>query len=146
MTGKRLHGESHTRLHNIWLGMKNRCYNSKHDRYPFYGALGIQVCQEWKDDYITFRDWAKSNGYKDGLTIDRIDVHSNYCPSNCRWVDRKAQARNRTSNVFFKGKCLATWCEEVGIKQGTLNRRIKAGWPIEKALFAPVRTTNKKGN
>lgn len=132
------HGESHTRLHNIWLGMKNRCYNKKHDRYPFYGGRGIAVCPEWKNDYIAFRDWARSHGYSDNLTIDRIDVNGNYCPFNCRWIDRKEQARNRTSNVFYKGKCLAEWCELLGISQKALNRRLRDGWNIEKALFTPL--------
>ena len=140
MTGKREHGESHTRLHNIWLGIKNRCSNPKSDRYQFYGAKGIEVCEEWRNDYISFRDWAKSNGYSNELTIDRIDVYGNYEPSNCRWVDRKHQARNRTTNVFYKGKCLAQWCEELKIDPRTLDRRIhQYKWSIEKALFTPVR-------
>ncbi len=143
MTGKKTHGESHTRLHNIWLGIKNRCYNAKHDRYPFYGGRGIRVCEEWKNDYVVFSKWAKTHGYKPHLTIDRIDVNKNYSPSNCRWTDRKNQARNRTSNVFYKGKCLAAWCEELDLKQGTLNRRLKAGWPIEKALFTPLLRNRK---
>lgn len=137
-----IHRESHTRLHNIWIGIKNRCYNPRNNKYQFYGARGIQVCDDWKNDYLSFRDWARSNGYEDNLTIGRIDVNGNYCPSNCRWVDRKAQARNRSTNVFYKGKCLAEWCEEVGISQSNLNNRLKLGWPMEKALHTPVRGHN----
>lgn len=89
------HGETNTRLFNIWTGMKARCELKSHTSYDRYGARGISVCDEWKNSYVSFRDWAKANGYADHLTIDRIDSSGNYEPSNCRWVTYKEQAQNR---------------------------------------------------
>ncbi len=128
------HRESHTRLHNIWLGMKNRCYNKNSDRFPFYGDRGITVTDEWKHDYMAFRDWALKNGYSDDLTIERVDVNKGYSPTNCKWIDRKGQARNRRSTVLFNGKTLPEWEEITGISYKTLWRRLHAGWDFDKAI------------
>lgn len=82
------HGEHGTRLYWIWRDMIKRCYNTKCDCYKWYGEKGISVCDEWRTSYSNFRDWAKLNGYNDGLTIDRIDPNKNYEPSNCQWLTR----------------------------------------------------------
>ena len=73
------------RLYMVWCGMKERCYSPKHNRYKNYGGRGITVCEEWRNDYAAFRDWAMANGYdpeapRGACTIDRIDVNGNYCP------------------------------------------------------------------
>jgi len=75
--------------------MKARCNNKNHEKYPIYGGRGIIVCDEWKNSYEVFRDWALENGYKDDLTIDRRNNDGNYNPSNCRWVTLNVQARNK---------------------------------------------------
>ena len=103
------------------------------------------MCDEWRNDFMSFYNWAVSNGYSNELTIDRIDYTGNYEPSNCRWVSYKKQANNKSSNVLitFNGitHTLSEWCYIVGIKQSTLNHRInKAHWPVEKALTTPVKT------
>lgn len=96
----KIHGESHARLYAVWRGMKRRCYCPRHKYFKDYGGRGIQVCEEWRDNYQAFRDWAYANGYdemapKGQCTIDRIDCNSNYTPENCRWVDMKTQRHNR---------------------------------------------------
>ena len=80
--------------------MIGRCYDEKNNSYRWYGARGITVCDEWRNDYAAFRDWAYANGYIEGAargecTIDRIDVEGQYCPKNCRWVGADVQTKNR---------------------------------------------------
>jgi hypothetical protein len=124
-------GISHTRLYNIWLKLKAKCYRITDDHYKWYGGRGITVCDEWKNDFKAFYDWAMSNGYADDLTIDRIDNNGNYCPSNCRWVDMKTQCNNRRSNILVTvdGKTLniQQWSELTGIKYHTLYMRYMRG-------------------
>lgn len=89
------HGLEHTRIYRIWTCMKSRCYSPANGMYRHYGGRGITVCDEWKDDITAFHKWAIANGYRDDLTIDRIDVNGNYEPSNCRWATYSQQNKNR---------------------------------------------------
>lgn len=86
------HGESDTRLYRTWSAMKQRCFNPNLPIYKYYGGRGITVCDEWKDDFVAFRDWALANGYDDTLTIDRIDNDGDYCPQNCQFLTRSENA------------------------------------------------------
>lgn len=89
------HGMWSSRLHTIWSSMKSRCYNEKSRSYKYYGGRGITICDKWLHDFQVFFDWAMANGYKDNLSIDRIDPNGNYCPDNCRWITMAEQQRNK---------------------------------------------------
>jgi len=85
-------------LYSTWVSFKHRCNNPNAQHYNRYGGRGITVCEEWKDDFQTFYDWAMKNGYRHGLTIDREDNDSGYSPENCRWVTQKVNNNNRHQN------------------------------------------------
>lgn len=87
------HGRSKDRLYKIWESMKKRCYYQKHEAYKSYGGKGVIVCEAWRFDFQAFYDWALANGYRDGLTIDRINVNGNYEPSNCQWLTRSENTK-----------------------------------------------------
>lgn len=89
------HGLEHTRIYRIWSGMRSRCYSPANRMYRCYGGRGITICDEWKDDITAFHKWAMANGYRDDLTIDRINNDGNYEPSNCRWATYSQQNKNR---------------------------------------------------
>ena len=135
------HQMMNTRLYRIWQNMKRRCYTPSIDSYKYYGARGIKVCEEWLDKqngFINFYNWAMANGYKDNLTIDRIDVNGNYGPNNCRWATVKEQANNKRNNLFiqYKGEkhTIAEWSKILKIKRETIRYRIKHNFPLEKVF------------
>lgn len=139
------HNQSHNRIYMTWQDMKKRCYSVKNKGYHNYGGRGIKVCEEWKNDFQSFYDWAMANGYTDELTIDRIDVNGNYEPNNCRWATIKEQGFNRRNNhlLTFNGvtKTMMEWSMETGLNYDCIRARINDyGWSVEKAL-----TTQSRG-
>jgi len=138
------HGKTKTKLHHIWNDMKKRCYNIKSISYPWYGAKGIIVCDEWKNDFSEFYEWAYANGYEEGLTIERLDVTKNYEPINCKFVTKYEQHLNTSRSLFitYKGetKVLSEWCRLLGLRYATIRGRIKvSNWTIEEAFETPTR-------
>ena len=124
------HGMKNTRIYNIWCSMKQRCNNKNCSVYKSYGAKGISVCPEWNSNFISFYNWSISNGYKDNLTIDRLDNSKGYSPENCRWATAKQQARNRISNIIIEhngeSKILIEWCEKYNVRYSTVYDRLVA--------------------
>lgn len=131
------HGLTKTNIYSRWLKMKDRCYNENSIAYKDYGGRGIKMCNEWEDDFMTFYHWAVNNGYKEDLSIDRIDNNKGYSPENCRWVTIKEQTRNRRSNIYVRGKCLTDYCSDYGSSFSRVASRVKRGWDIETAIKCP---------
>lgn len=132
------HGEKHSKLYGIWSAMKARCKNPNVYAYNRYGGRGISVCDEWQS-FQNFMEWSISNGYKEGLSLDRIDNNGNYEPSNCRWATKEQQSENTSQNVFFtyngETHTMAQWAKIVGSYEARLSWRYKQGWPVEEILF-----------
>lgn len=98
----KIHGMTRKRPYRIWQNMKTRCLNPKYKQWENYGGRGITICDEWKDNFQAFYDWAIANGYADNLTIDRINNDGNYCPENCRWTTMAEQNKNRGERRWQK--------------------------------------------
>lgn len=136
------------RLYRIWHNMKDRCYNPKNKKYVYYGGKGITVCDEWKNDFIKFRNWALNNGYQDNLTIDRIDSNKSYYPENCQWVTLSENTiRSNNKNKTYKAISsngeefiiheYANFCKKHNLNKGNVCRMINHkginhvnGWKI----------------
>ncbi|HZJ76289.1 MAG TPA: hypothetical protein VFC70_01145, partial [Oscillospiraceae bacterium] len=89
------YSQTQPRIYHAWMSMLHRCNNPKNNNYNKYGAKGITVCKEWEDDFEVFMKWSFSNGYKETLTLDRVDSKRGYSPHNCRWATYHTQAINK---------------------------------------------------
>ena len=150
-TAHKTHGGTYERLYGVWCGMKSRCYCQTNNRYENYGGRGITMCDEWKESYEAFRNWALENGYhpdapRGQCTIERIDVNGDYCPQNCTWKTIQEQENNRTDNhtVEYNGEIhtISEWADMIGIAYNTLLNRINHGWSVERALTEPINNVN----
>lgn len=131
--------ENNGKIRAVYYNMLKRCHHPDNKGYANYGARGIYVCEEWRKDCKAFYKWARDNGYKEGLTIDRIDNNKGYSPDNCRWTTWKVQTVNRkcTRWIEYKGErhTLKEWESITGISYQILADRIfRYGWTIERAL------------
>lgn len=131
------HGDSFTRLYFVWNDMKSRCYNPNDISFPNYGGRGINVCNDWRESYISFKAWAIENGYREDsrrgeCTLDRIDPDGNYCPENCRWASAAEQSNNRrsTPRLTIDGETHspAEWAEITGLPRSLIYSRFRRGW------------------
>lgn len=124
-----------------WQHMLGRCYRPAVDAYPWYGGRGITVCQRWVDD---FHNFFADMGSKPSPahSIDRIDVNGNYEPSNCRWADKKQQARNTRRNRHYlvrgERRILAEIAETVGMSETSIRNRIERGWSLDEIDRPPL--------
>lgn len=128
------HGMAGKELYMRWAKMKQRCYGNWHKE--FYKNKGIIVCEDWKENYLSFERWAIDNGYKKELTLDRIDNDGNYEPSNCRWVDYKVQTNNRSVTIFLIDsngirKPLSEWCDIYNVSYDLASTRHDRGWEFD---------------
>lgn len=137
---KSTHGMSGSRPHSIWNQMIMRCHNPKSRGFKNYGAKGITVCEKWKTFEGFWEDM--SNGYKDNLTIDRINNSKGYSKSNCKWSTPREQQNNRSNNrkFTFDGETLTMmqWARKTGLKRQTIESRLRRGWTVENALTTHI--------
>ena len=128
--------------------MKARCNRPSHYAYARYGGRGIRLCEEWSNDFRKFKEWAEQAGYKDGLSLDRIDNNKGYSPENCRWVTMRVQGNNRSSNryVTINGvtKTCAEWYRGAGITKEVFHARLRVGITGEALLAPPGELDGKK--
>lgn len=137
------HNSSHTKLYRKWASIKRRCYTQSSKDYANYGGRGIKMCDEWKNSFECFRDWALNNGYSDELTIERIDFNKDYCPDNCTWIPFNKQQENRRycRYITYKGetRTLTDWCKRLGLSYKQVHNRMnKLGWSFEKSISEPT--------
>lgn len=142
---------SKTSLYRVFANMKIRCYNKNSKSFKNYGGRGIKICDEWLAGFENFYNWALQNGYKKGLTIERINNDGDYAPSNCKWITKSEQPKNRTNclKITYNGKTqiLKEWCDELNLDYKLIHGRIRSkGWTFERAINTPVNVNkrNKK--
>ena len=138
------HGKSRIKLYSVFTSIKSRCYNENDQAYKNYGSRGIVVCDEWKDDFEAFYNWAINNGYQENLTIERVNVNGNYEPANCQWVDMKTQQNNKRNNVYLTYDCktqtIMQWSEELNIPYYVIYQRHRKGWTDKEYLLGKDKT------
>jgi hypothetical protein len=148
---KTTHGKSNTTLYRRWADMKKRCYNPNVDRYNQYGALGIKVCDEWKNSFQSFLDWSLKNGYEKELSLERKNVNGDYEPSNCIYISLREQHFNKknTRYVLYENKKIALskllYDNNLSDKLSSIHSRLNRGQKIEDILtFYKTKELNGK--
>lgn len=118
------HQQTYTRLYHTWCSMKSRCYRKSNDHYKSYGERGITMCDEWRNNFEAFYEWAIRNGYSDNLTIDRIDNDKGYYPNNCQWISFSDNTRKKRNTVFLtvnnENKSIREWGNILGVSHSTV--------------------------
>lgn len=138
-----------TRLYQIWKGIKQRCYNPNRKEYKNYGARGIIMCKDWKNNYTKFYNWAISNGYNNRLTIERINNNGNYEPNNCKWITLSDQTQNKRNNIILSAfgttKTCKSWSKDKRcvVEYTTIIKRLNRGWPTEEAIVTPKQSPSQ---
>ena len=130
---KRLKMQDHE-LYSRWKSIKNRCYVQSDKDYHNYGGRGIKMCDDWKNNFWSFVEWANQSGYEKDLTIDRINVDGDYCPDNCRWVGRFFQNKNKRNIKLYDELTLPDYCKLHGLCYNTMQRLRKEGLSLEESL------------
>jgi hypothetical protein len=140
LTDDKIDKETKKKLIGVLCDIKRRCLNPEDKYFYLYGDRGITLCEEWsgKDGHKNFREWAVNNGYKKGLSIDRIDNNKGYSPENCRWATARQQAYNRRSNklitIHGKTQTVTEWAKEAGLSLGAFQNRLRYGWEEDRLL------------
>lgn len=135
---RKKHGACGTKLYKIFCGMRQRCLNKKNKRYKNYGGRGITIYKDWLSDYSNFNEWALNNGYEEGLSIERIDNNGDYEPNNCKWIELKEQARNKscTIKMCYNGEMmlLKDLCVKFNVDYRLALSRYRKGYTFEEVF------------
>lgn len=124
------HGGSGSRLYHIWKQMRQRCTNPNHVYHFKYAGMW---CEEW-NDFVSFREWALSNGYHDSLSINRMDNDLPYSPQNCEWATQSQQMRNtgrsKLITINEETKTMVEWSEDprCEVSYFAIRSRLNNGW------------------
>lgn len=135
------------RIHHCWMSMIDRCYNPQNSRFKNYGGRGITVCDQWRNDYQKFLDWALLNGWEKGLQLDK-DIKGDgkiYSPETCCFVTPNENANNRTNCRYYEYNgvkmSLMKICRTANLSYEFLRGRLRNGWSIEDAINIPKMRT-----
>lgn len=126
------HNKYKTKIYSVYIAMKQRCYNKQSIPYKYYGGRGIKICDEWLDEengFINFYNWSINNGWKEGLSIDRINTNADYKPDNCRWTNSLTQMNNTRRNHYVthnnETHTIAEWARMLNENYSTLYNKLK---------------------
>lgn len=143
---KTKHGLGNHPLARVWVGMLRRCYVKKQEGYEDYGGKGVEVCKEWREDFMNFYNWATINGYKKGLHLDKdkrapTQTGKLYCPEYCCFLTSKENAKYRSDSIMIEYnnelKGVMEWSEILGVDAGLIRNRHKRGWLPERIFNTP---------
>lgn len=141
------HGMCGTPEYEVWKAMKQRCHNPQSQRYGYYGARGITVCDEWRESFSKFiSDMGRRPG--PSFSIERVNNDLGYCLANCIWQESALQKANKRTNrkLTFNNLTLhiCEWSRRTGIHYRVIGRRLDRGWTTEEALATPLSNTRRK--
>jgi hypothetical protein len=125
------------------MAMRQRCHYPASISYRNYGARGIKVCDRWINSFENF--YADMGDRPEGTSLERIDNDRDYEPGNCAWATKPEQGTNQRTNRFIEHAgqrlTLMQWSRLTGLSKHTIYRRLKIGWPVDKALTTPLHAT-----
>lgn len=135
------HGLAGTFEYRVWSGIKTRCENPRHRSYKWYGAIGVKMCEEWKDFTCFLSD--VGNAPSRSHSLDRINPAGDYEKSNCRWALQETQANNKRTTIYIthdgQTRPVKEWAAITGLPHAAIRERVNNGWGDSEALTTPVR-------
>lgn len=140
----------HKELRSIFKGMEDRCYNKNSKDYCRYGGKGIEIAEEWIKDNASFELWSEENGWRPGLTIDRIDSDKWYSPENCQWVTKEDNSRYKSDTRIIEVdgiyKTGNEWSVYLKLGKNTINDMLRKNTEqtVKRFIKARIKNPNKK--
>lgn len=141
------HGGHGTLTYARWKSMMQRCNDPGAVNYKYYGAVGIKVCDRWRDFAAFLADMGECPDRS--MTLDRIENNLGYQPGNCRWATKAEQNKHRPSRQVLltlngQTRTVTEWSAPTGIPANVISMRLRAGWSVEAALTTPRRRRGRR--